>query len=51
MTPAGIILMSVSTGTVLVVFTWCLWRVLRAHRAAGELAKVEPVGESQVDQR
>ncbi len=51
MTTAGIILMAASTGSVLLVFLWCLWRVLRARRASDELAKVEPVGESQVDQR
>lgn len=51
MTPAGILIMAASVGTVTLVFSWCMWRVLRTHRAPEELAKVEPVGESQIDER
>lgn len=51
MTAAGILLMAASIGSVTVAFVWCLWRVLRTHRASTELAKVEPVAEEQVDQR
>ncbi len=51
MTTAGILLMAASVGSVTLVFVWCLWRVLRSHRATEELAKVEPVSESKVDER
>lgn len=51
MNSAGIFIMAASVGSVTVVFAWCLTRVLRSDRAVGDLAKVEPVGESQVDER
>ncbi len=51
LTPAGLAIMIGSVGTVALVFVWCLARVLRSRRAPEELAKVEPVGEAQIDQR
>jgi hypothetical protein len=51
MTVGGWITMLLSVGFVTSLFGWCIYRVLRGHAEPEQLARVEPVGEDEVDDR
>lgn len=51
MTIGGWITMLLSVGFVVVLFLWCIIKVMTAPAEDSELAHVEPVEESQADQR
>jgi hypothetical protein len=51
MTTGGWINLILSVGFVATLFLWCIWRVLRAPKEHGEFAHVEPIEESQADER
>lgn len=51
MTIGGWINMILSVGFVVSLFCWCVYRVLRSPTDPERLAHVEPVGESESDQR
>lgn len=51
MTTGGWITMILSVGFVTVLFGWCIYRVLRGPRDPHKLAHIEPVEESEADQR
>jgi hypothetical protein len=43
--------MILSVGFVTVLFSWCIFRVLRGPKDPAKLAHVEPVDENEADQR
>ena len=51
MTTGGWITMILSVGFVTGLFVWCISRVLRGPKDAAKLAHIEPVEESEADQR
>ena len=51
MTVGGWITMLLSVGFVVGLFVWCIYKVITAKPAPDTMAHVEPVEESQADQR
>jgi len=51
MTIGGWITMLLSVGFVVVLFLWCIIKVLMAAPADSSLAHIEPVEESEADER
>ncbi len=51
MTTGGWITMILSVGFVTGLLGWCIYRVLRGPKDPGKLAHVEPIEESQADDR
>ena len=51
MTLGGWITMLLSVGFVVVLFLWCIFKVMTAPPEGSDMAHIEPVEESQADQR
>jgi hypothetical protein len=49
MTLGGWINLTLSVGTVTLLFVWCIYRVVCAPKTDGSLAHVEPIDESHAD--
>ena len=51
MTLGGWITMILSVGFVVILFVWCIYRVVTARPEPSTMAHVEPVEEAQADER